>query len=53
MCIRDRIIGVDRPKVNTYVPGTDILDAETPQDSSVYLAVDQFKYCLLYTSRCV
>ena len=39
-----KIIGVDRPKVNTYVPGTDILDAETPQDSSVYLAVDQFKY---------
>ena len=39
-----KIIGVARPTVGDYVPGTDINDAETPQDSSVYLKVDQYKY---------
>lgn len=39
-----KIIGAAKPTVGTYVPGTDIADAETPTDTSVYLAVDQYKY---------
>jgi len=39
-----KIIGVGRPTVRTYVPGTNISSAETPPDSSIYLPVDQYKY---------
>lgn len=39
-----KIVGVGRPTVGTYVPGSDINAAETPPDNSIYLAVDQYKY---------
>lgn len=39
-----KIIGVERPTVGTYVPGSDISSAETPGDSSVFLSIDQYKY---------
>lgn len=39
-----KIIGVSRPNVGTYVPGSDIDSAETPADSSMLLTVDQFRY---------
>lgn len=39
-----KIIGVGRPAVGTYTPGSNISAAETPADTSVYLKVDQFKY---------
>lgn len=39
-----KIIGAARPTVNTYVPGQNIASAETPADTSIYLAVDQYRY---------
>jgi len=39
-----KIIGVGRPTVGTYVPGTDISSAETPADNSIFLDIDQYKY---------
>lgn len=39
-----KIIGVARPTVKTYTPGTAIATAETPTDNSLTLAVDQYKY---------
>ena len=41
---RVKIIGAARPTVKTYTPGSDIADAETPQDTSIYLDTDQYKY---------
>jgi hypothetical protein len=38
-----KIIGVARPTINTYVPGTDI-SLEVPTDSELDLNLDQFKY---------
>jgi hypothetical protein len=39
-----KIIGAARPTVKTYTPGTSIDAAETIQDSSVFLKIDQYKY---------
>lgn len=41
---RVKIIGASRPTVKTYEPGTDIEQAETPADTSIFLDVDQYKY---------
>lgn len=41
---RVKILGVSRPSINTYVPGTDIASPEKPTDTGVYLDVDQYKY---------
>lgn len=41
---RVKIIGAARPTVRTYTPGTDIEQAETPTDTSVFLDIDQYKY---------
>lgn len=38
-----KILGVVRPTIKTYVPGTKI-ELETPEDSSQMLKVDQMKY---------
>lgn len=39
-----KIIGAQRPTVGTYTPGSNIAAAETPADSSVIMAIDQYKY---------
>ena len=39
-----KILGVSRPTIRTYVPGTDIAAPETPADSSVYLDINQYDY---------
>lgn len=39
-----KIIGLTKPTVKTYTPGTAIAAAETPTDSAMTLAVDQYKY---------
>jgi hypothetical protein len=39
-----KIVGVGRPTVGTYVPGTNIHEAQTPPDNSVLLHIDQYKY---------
>ncbi|MEF9864677.1 MAG: hypothetical protein RR777_06990 [Christensenellaceae bacterium] len=39
-----KIIGATRPIVGTYVPGTEIAEAQTPPDTSVLLKIDQYKY---------
>jgi len=39
-----KIIGAHRPTVGTYTPGSNISAAETPADSSIMLAIDQYKY---------
>lgn len=41
---RVKIIGAARPTVKTYTPGTDIENAETPADTSIFLNIDQYKY---------
>lgn len=41
---RVKIIGASRPTVRTYEPGTDIENAETPADTSIFLDIDQYKY---------
>lgn len=40
---RLKIIGVARPTIKTYVPGTDI-EIEKGNDTSQYLEIDQYKY---------
>lgn len=39
-----KILGVSRPTIKTYVPGTDIAAAETPADSAVFLDINQYDY---------
>ncbi|MBE5813170.1 MAG: hypothetical protein E7314_05915 [Clostridiales bacterium] len=39
-----KILGVGRPTIKTYVPGTEIEGAETPDDSSIFLNIDQYDY---------
>ncbi len=39
-----KIIGATRPTVKTYTPGSDIDAAQTPNDTSLFLEVDQYKY---------
>lgn len=39
-----KIVGVSRPTVKTYTPGTSIANAETPSDNTLSLVVDQYKY---------
>lgn len=41
---RVKVLGVARPTVSTYTPGTDINSPEKPADSYIYLDVDQYKY---------
>lgn len=41
---RVKILGVGRPTIKSYIPGTDIDGAETPSDNSVYLDIDQYDY---------
>lgn len=38
-----KILGVQRPTIKTYVPGTEI-ELETPTDSSQMLKIDQMRY---------
>lgn len=40
---RVKILGVNRPTINTYVPGTNI-NREAVPDSSQFLDINQFKY---------
>jgi hypothetical protein len=37
-----KILGVARPTISKYVPGTDMAAAEKVQDTSVYLDIDQY-----------
>ena len=39
-----KIVGVSKPTVKNYVPGTSIGTPETPADTSMELAIDQYKY---------
>ena len=39
-----KILGVTKPTVKTYQPGTAIDGAETPADTSMELLIDQYKY---------
>ena len=39
-----KILGVTKPTVKDYVPGTAIDAAETPADTSMELLIDQYKY---------
>lgn len=39
-----KILGVSRPTIKRYVPGTDLENAETPNDTGIYLEIDQFDY---------
>lgn len=39
-----KIVGIAKPEVKTYIPGTSIASPETPQDREMYLDIDQFKY---------
>ena len=39
-----KILGVTKPTVKDYVPGTAIDSAETPADTSMELLIDQYKY---------
>ena len=39
-----KILGVGRPTIKTYVPGTEIDGAETPDDNSIFLNIDQYDY---------
>ena len=41
---RVKILGVGRPTIKKYVPGTEIDGAETPEDSSIFLDIDQYDY---------
>lgn len=41
---RVKILGISRPTIKKYVPGTDISDVEVPQDSAVYLDINQYDY---------
>lgn len=39
-----KIVGISKPTVKTYAPGTAIAAAETPADTSMELKIDQYKY---------
>ena len=39
-----KILGITKPTVKDYIPGTAIDGAETPADTSMELAIDQYKY---------
>lgn len=39
-----KILGVGRPTIKSYTPNTDIESPEQPADTSVYLAIDLYKY---------
>ena len=39
-----KILGISKPTVKDYRPGTAIAGAETPADTSMELAIDQLKY---------
>ena len=39
-----KIVGVSKPTVKDYVPGTSNAAAETPADTSMELHIDQYKY---------
>lgn len=39
---RVKILGVARPTISKYIPGTDLASPEEPQDTSVYLDIDQY-----------
>ena len=39
---RVKVIGVARPTVSKYVPGSDMTARETPADTSVYIDIDQY-----------
>lgn len=41
---RVKILGVARPTLKTYAPGTPIDSPETPKDTSTFLTIDQYKY---------
>ena len=48
---RLKILGVGRPTIKKYIPNSDIDGPETPQDTSVYLDVDQFDYFNYYVDN--
>lgn len=37
-----KILGVARPTISKYIPGTDLASPETPEDTSIYLDIDQY-----------
>ena len=39
-----KIVGISKPTVKDYVPGTSIAAAETPADTGMELHIDQYKY---------
>ncbi len=39
-----KILGVTRPTIRKYTPGTDIDGVEVPEDTGIYLEIDQFDY---------
>ena len=39
-----KILGVGRPTIKKYVPGTPIDNVEEPEDNSIYLNIDQYDY---------
>ena len=39
-----KIVGISKPTVKTYAPGTAIAAAETPADTSMELKIDKYKY---------
>ena len=39
-----KILGVGRPTIKKYVPGTEIDGVETPEDNAIYLNIDQYDY---------
>lgn len=45
---RLKILGVGKPTIKKYIPNKDIDGPETPQDSSVYLDIDEFDYFNYY-----
>ena len=39
-----KIVGISKPTVKNYIPGTSIAAAETPSDTGMELRIDQYKY---------
>ena len=39
-----KIVGISKPTVKNYIPGTAIDEAETPADTSMELLINQYKY---------
>lgn len=39
-----KILGISRPTIRTYIPGTDIAAVETPEDTHVFLDINQYDY---------